>query len=110
LGAGLCCAVLFAFVLNRKSAFAKLCMMWVLFSFLLLGILGWGAGEADMALYSLYFFWAFFALLVMGLKKVQKNKPILCLALCVACVPLLFLNMQGLFHLVGFGMLYYPAQ
>ena len=39
--------------------FSKICFAWVLFSVVLLAIVGYGASENGFILYSYYFSWAF---------------------------------------------------
>ena len=45
-----------------KARFTKICGAWIAFSFLLLGIVGWGTIDNGLMLYSLYFGWAFIAM------------------------------------------------
>ncbi|MCF0129300.1 MAG: hypothetical protein HUJ70_12035, partial [Pseudobutyrivibrio sp.] len=51
------------FCLSRKELVSKIAIFWVSFSFLLLGVVGWGSTENEMVLYSAYFFWAYCVLL-----------------------------------------------
>lgn len=46
-------------LLSRKERITKLSAVWLGFSFLLLGIVGWGTIDNGLMLYSLYFGWAF---------------------------------------------------
>ncbi|MGN1103073.1 MAG: hypothetical protein ACI4RG_12825, partial [Huintestinicola sp.] len=50
-------------VVGRKDKLSQISSCWVLFSAVLLAVIGWGAQENGMILYSLYFGWAYFVLI-----------------------------------------------
>lgn len=66
-------AVFIAIFINRKDVFAKMCLTWVLFSVVLLVIIGFNAATNDYFLFVHYFGWAFASLLLMGLSKIVKR-------------------------------------
>ena len=45
-----------------KAWFTRICAVWIAFSLLLLGIVGWGTIDNGLMLYTLYFGWAFVAM------------------------------------------------
>ncbi len=45
-----------------KAWFTRICAVWMAFSLLLLGIVGWGTIDNGLMLYTLYFGWAFVAM------------------------------------------------
>ena len=97
--------VVIGFILNRKDKFAKICFSWVIFSIVLLIILGYGTRENGLILYSLYFNWAFVGLIFMLLKKLlQKKKKIFIIISVILIVLLLIFNINGLIDLVQFGL------
>ena len=97
------------FLLNVKDRYCILCFTWLLFSFGLLGIYGWGASENGMILYTLYFSWALLSLLYAGFRKVLRKHPIIRLSLAgIAFVAMAAVNIRGLRDLILFGINYYP--
>ena len=97
-------------VLFCKDARMRVFSLWAGFSLVLLFFIGWGASENGMVLYTLYFFWAFAALLYMLLQRLSSRKPkwryglVALIIAALACV-----NTLGMIDLVRFGMLYYPV-
>ena len=102
------------FLLNRKEPFARLCFFWILFSFFLLCIIGWGAAENGMILYTLYFGWAYFCLILLAVEKIAallpppvcKLKYIIYIAVIIT---LAVINLSGIYELIQFGIEYYPS-
>lgn len=111
LGAAVLCLAAAGFVLNRKLLFAKVCFGWVSFSFLLLCIVGWGTGENGLVLYTLYFFWAYYALCFLLAEKVlAKWKKLRYILYSVLFVGIGAVNLIGVYNLIQFAMLYYPMR
>ena len=54
---------LLGYYFNRKNKIAKISIYFVLFSLLLLCLVGWGTAENGLILYTLYFGWAFLILI-----------------------------------------------
>ena len=49
-------------IIKPKAWFSRICAVWMAFSLLLLGIVGWGTIDNGLMLYTLYFGWAFVAM------------------------------------------------
>jgi hypothetical protein len=97
------------YLLNFRDRYCILCFSWMLFSFGLLVIVGWGASENGMILYSLYFFWALLSLIFAGIKKLLAKFPIVRLGIFLATfVVVAAVNIRGLRELIRFGIEYYP--
>lgn len=110
LGLALLLLALLSAVLHRKEAHMRVFSLWAGFSVVLLLVVGWGASENGMVLYTLYFFWAFAALLYMLLQRALSTKPILRIGVAaLALAVLACVNTFGLIDLIRFGMLYYPV-
>ena len=102
-------AIIAGFILNAHKRFARICLAWCFFSFLILAVIGWGTMENGLVLYSLYFSWAGIALIFMGIQQVLSSHDKIKLVLCfVLLILLLQSNLSGLYDLIGFGMEYYP--
>ena len=93
--------------LNRKNKIALISFAWIIFSFLILCILGWGTQENGLILYSLYFSWAYIILIYLFIDKIIKNQKIKFIVYVILCLILLFLNMVELFNIISFGIKYY---
>ena len=96
------------FLLNRKDKFAQICMTWVIFSFVLLGIIGWGVPENGLILYTFYFGWSFICLTYKAIRSLLKrynklqNIPII-----VSIITMLVYNFYGIYQIIEFGIKYY---
>lgn len=110
---------LLGFVLNRHKPFAKLCLSWVAFSFLLLVPVGWGTLENGQILYSLYFSWAFICLAFLAIISLPRNmlasrhtpaslSPIALAILAFIILAMGIINSRGILELIQFGITYYP--
>lgn len=101
-------------ILSRKERFSQICAGWMAFSFLLLGIVGWGTIDNGLMLYSLYFGWAFismaFRFLRWMLEKLLPGWPLLRygLILC-ALIPVSVINVNALREVLIFATQFYPA-
>ena len=97
-------------VLSRKDRFGRCCGVWMGFSLLLLGIVGWGTIDNGLSLYTLYFGWAFtamsFRLLDRLLSRWRGVKLGVMLALILALGAV---NIQALRSVLLFGSQFYPA-
>lgn len=98
------------FLLHYKHRFMKICVLWVSFSFLMLCVVGWGTAENGLILYSLYFSWAFMALLYMLIDKLlARNHWVKYSVHALLLIVMIGLNAQGLYDLIRFGAEYYPV-
>ena len=108
-GIAILALALIGFLLNIKNKFCILSFSWVLFSYCLLGLAGWGAAENGMILYSLYFSWALLALIFAGLTKAMAKHPFIRFAIAAAIfVVTAALNIRELREMIHFGLFYYP--
>lgn len=102
---------LIGFFLNRKDKFAQICFGWVIFSIVLLGIVGWGASENGMVLYTLYFAWAYISLIFLLINKIpERFKFLKYIIFGIIVIALLFFNIKGLFDILSFATKYYPVR
>lgn len=97
-------------ILRWKSEFSQICLAWMGFSFLLLGIVGWGTIDNGLLLYSLYFGWAFVSMLfqlcdvLLGPFRWMKITIIVVVILIAALV-----NVLALREVLIFATQFYPA-
>lgn len=98
---------LISVILNRKNKIAIVSGLWILFSFILLCVVGWGTAENGLILYSLYFSWAFIVLLYLLIDKIIKNTKIKCLVVIFACLFLCVINIPEYINIVEFVIEYY---
>ncbi|GHV79031.1 hypothetical protein AGMMS49944_08220 [Spirochaetia bacterium] len=97
------------FVLNNKKTFARTCMGWVFFSFLILCLIGWGTAENGLILYTLYFSWAFISLIILGFEKIlSKYYMIKYILYTIMFITLLWINSKGILEIIYFGLDKYP--
>ena len=99
------------FVLNRRQAFAKLSMLWVGVSGLLLCVLGWGTAENGLTLYTLYFGWAYAALLIYLAEALLRRVKFARFSWAVytlGAAAMLLYNLPRLRELIVFAKTYYP--
>lgn len=97
-------------VLSWRERNLRVCSLWVGFSVLLLFVVGWGAAENGMVLYTLYFFWAYAALLYrLALRIFRKNNALRYAVVASVLCLLVAVNAAGMLDLIRFAMQYYPA-
>lgn len=98
-------------VRSRHVPFARTAGLWCLCSFVLFVVVGWGAGENGLVLYSLYFGWAFLYLVLQAAGGVtERLGPGRWVALAIVMLLLATLNARGLAAVMQFGTEYYPAR
>lgn len=99
------------FLLNYKNRFAKICMVWITYSFALLFLIGWGTVENGLILYTLYFAWAYISLVFMFIERVFKKYKIFRYSIySVALLFLLYINLPAIYEIIIFGIKYYPTR
>ena len=97
-------------VLHWRDRSFRVCSLWAAFSVLLLLVVGWGAAENGMVLYTLYFFWAYAALLYALVIRVFRQNNALRYAVAAAILCLLVVvNFFGMLDLIRFATQYYPV-
>ncbi|MBQ3759905.1 MAG: hypothetical protein IJJ91_02125 [Synergistaceae bacterium] len=85
--------------------------MWLLYSFIILCVFGWGTAENGLILYSLYFSWAVFILmfsLVVKAEELSGVRFIVPVFALFAAALMLCANLPAMSELVGFAVKYYP--
>ena len=100
------------FWLTRKTVITKISVIWVIYSFVLLCIMGWGSFENGMILYSLYFGWALMVLafqLIRKIAELTKKKYMLPTLTIIISIAMLIANAKGIFDIIQFATAYYPA-
>ncbi len=100
------------FILNRKDKLAQVAFIWVLFSFFVLAVVGWGTSENGLVLYSLYFGWAFVVLivnLILKLEKLLRAKYFWWTTSVIASIVMLSLNIRSVFEMLFFLFEHYPV-
>lgn len=109
-GLVLLAAALTGFILNRKKPLAQICAGWIVFSFIVLCAVGWGTAENGLILYTLYFSWAFLALVYMAIEKIcSRIQPLKFFLYILIIAILAIINLPGIGRIISFGRQYYPA-
>ena len=106
----LLCAV--SIIVNRRDRAVTIAGAWAGFSVLLLLIVGWGAPENGMILYTLYFGWAFLVLLFRLVERLAEKTGfglLTPLATCTIVAVLGWLNFRGIGELLTFAFARYPV-
>lgn len=96
-----------SYVINQHKKEIKIAGIWVLFSFFIICIIGWGTAENGTLLYSYYFIWPFVILLSCLLKKI--NNSLFTILMCLMIIVMLFFNIAELTKIVIFGCKYYKT-
>jgi hypothetical protein len=102
-------AVIVGFVMNHRKRFAQICLCWVLLSFYVVGITGWGIPENGTAIYTLYYSWAYVSLIYMAIDKLLTEKAKFAALVLLAALCLVF-NGKALFDFMRFALQYYPVR
>jgi hypothetical protein len=87
-------------------------MGWVGLSALLLCVLGWGKAEKGLTLYTLYFGWAYAALLIYlaeSALKALKLSRFSWIAYALGAAALLCYNLPRMGELIRFAIAHYPV-
>ncbi len=99
---------LISVIVNRKNKMALISGFWVLYSFVILCLIGFGTQENGLILYSLYFSWAFIILLYLLFMQIVR-KPLIRFIVCIIVFSLLlYINVPGLYDIINFGIMFYP--
>lgn len=103
-------AALGGILVSRKKRLTRICAAWLGFSFVLLGLVGWGTIDNGLMLYSLYFGWAFvamiFELLRWAFSRLRTGKAVVLLALILGVG---LYNVYGLRDVLVFATQFFPA-
>ena len=101
------------FWVSKKEKISQISFSWITFSFFLLAIIGWGAVENGMILYSLYFGWAFLILIYQFIKSIcnkLKYKYLLEILTIFLIIILLSFNIPALQELLNFTFTYFAIK
>ncbi len=96
-----------SYIVNRKNKFAKFSFLWIVFSIVLLLIVGWGTTENGLVLYSLYFSFAYLSLYFLLLKKIFKNRKIFVVVTLLLITTVFILNINEITNIFRFAIEYY---
>lgn len=99
------------FWLNRQERLVQISAFWILFSWLIIFVIGWGTPENGTILYALYFGWAFVVLLYKLLESILDRLKFGRLMYPVgvaACAVLLAANIPAILQLLAFTAVYSP--
>ena len=96
--------VILGYILNRKNKFANFCILWVIFSVILLLFIGWGTSENGLILYSLYFAFAYLSLFYLFFRSIIKNDKVFKFLIILLCSAILFCNVQELIKILSFAV------
>lgn len=104
--------VICSLLLNWDKKFSLIAGGWVLFSVIVLLVLGWGTTENGLILYSLYFGWAFLVLLFQLVEKIEHIFRINFLVPVVSIISifvLVFYNGSAIIEMFNFALEYFPV-
>ena len=102
---------LIGLIVTRKEKISQLAGVWMFFSLMLLGTIGWGAKENGMILYILYFGWSFLVLIYQLIKAICekiKLKYLLNFVTISLIIVCMICNYKGLKELLDFAITSYP--
>lgn len=100
-------ATFVGFILNRKDKMSLIAFLWVIFSFIILVVVGWGTAENGLILYSLYFAWAYIILIYKLLKSLIKNEKYFHMIILLIVFITLLLNVKEFYNIIKFALEYY---
>lgn len=95
------------FILNKKDKFNIISMCWIVFSFIVLCVIGWGTIENGLILYSLYFDWAYISLIYMFALKLFKGNRTFKVFIIFISLTLFCINIYEFANILQFGLKYY---
>ena len=94
-----------SFILNRKDKLSRICFGWILFSFIIMCVVGWGTRENGLVLYSLYFSWAVVILIYKFIKHLIdriKMKRFLNIVMITISISLFTYNLYDLIKMINY--------
>jgi len=104
--------VIIGFVLNYKKRLAVFAFLWVLTSYIGIGVVGWTVKQNQVVLFDIYFSWAYVTLMYMAIDKLfgerkKKEKAATLLVLAALC---LVVNGKAVIEILRFGIEFYPVR
>lgn len=98
-------------ILNREKKSSWFAFGWIVLSVVMLLGLGWGTKENGLILYTLYFGWAFLALLFQLVEKIEDklHSKMIVPVVGIGCtVVLAMINIPAIVKMVNFAITYFP--
>jgi hypothetical protein len=93
------------FVANRKLRFAQYVILWAIFAFVILFVMGWQTTYNEQFLCTFYLGWPFFVLVFLLFEKLLASfKVAKFLIYSAALVAMSIINIAGIADLLAFGM------
>lgn len=83
--------VVISLIINRHSKIAIVSAYWILISFIILVVVGWGSVEYSMVLYSTYFMWAYLLLVALFFNKLFSTQVLIGRILLTVTIAILFM-------------------
>lgn len=99
--------MIISFIVNRKEKIAQLSFGWVVFSIVILFVIGWGMPENGLILYSLYFAWAYLILFFLLIKKIFKKEKIFKIIMSLSIVIMFLFSFRELLNIIAFAVKFY---
>lgn len=113
LGLVLLAASIAGILWNRRERICQCAGGWMLFSVLVMVLMGWGTSENGLILYSLYFGWPYLVSIFCLIKKVQTRlgwRWLLIAAGVLCSIVFLLKNIPELSRMVAFCAQYFPKR
>lgn len=110
-GIALLALMILSVVLNRHARMTQIAAYWLVMSFVLLAVVGWGTWEYCLILYSLYLGWAYALLLFKLVETLAERlhaRWLVPLACVMACSGMLALNVPAILAIVDYCTTYFP--
>lgn len=95
------------YIMNKKMKFAKISILWILFSIVVLLLIGWGTAENGLILYGLYFSWAYLTLYFLFFKKIFKKDKLFIATILLSCIIMLYFNVNEFLEILKFAFKFY---
>ena len=98
------------FLVSRKERFSRWCAVWAGFSFLLLGLVGWGTVDNGLMLYTLYFGWAIICLVFRFIDRaLHRFRPAKLAVLTAVILAMVVWNILALRNVLIFATQFFPT-
>lgn len=104
---GLMCIA--SFWMHRNERWAQISFGWVLYSFVILCLVGWGTPENGLVLYTLYFSWAYISLVFKFFLRLYTGHWIVSLFFSACIVLVAIHNIEAIIKIIAFSINNYPA-
>lgn len=97
-------------IVGRRERFTRICAVWLGFSLVLLGLVGWGTIDNGLMLYSLYFGWALVAMIFQMIDRVlNRVRPLKLVVLMTLILTVGIINVYALKAVLVFATQFFPA-